>query len=381
LSVPAGLSNVVAVSAGGFHGSTVLASGTVTQWGDPFFDASVNVPAGLSNVIQTAAGFRFNIALRNDQTFMAWGNNSLTPLNVPPGLNNVVAVAAGWYHGLAVRPDRTVISWGYNAYGQTNVPSGLSNVVAVAGGWMHSMALQEDGSVIAWGLAGQTNVPANATNIVAIAAGAQHSLALRRDGTVLTWGDNTSGKATIPFWLTNVVAVAGGSGHSLALLNDGSPYVVRQPWNQVAWSGANIAFDVAALGHAPLAYQWQFNGADLIGATNSSLVFTNLALDRTGNYRCVISNGVGSVSTRMAALTVLRGTPQFGVSGTGLNDDGTFRLLLAGISGHGNIVLYASTNLIDWQPILTNPPTIGELLFTDSSATNLPQRFYRFEEQ
>ncbi|HLP78353.1 MAG TPA: hypothetical protein VK327_15720, partial [Candidatus Paceibacterota bacterium] len=382
LSVPAGLGDVVAVSAGGMHGSALRSDGSLVDWGDPFFDSSANVPPDLFNVIQTSAGDEFNIALKNDQTFVVWGDNFLGPLNVAPELtNNTVSVAAGQYHGLALRQNGTVASWGYNTSGQTNVPAGLSNVVAVAAGYAFSLALLRDGSIVSWGSSGATNIPAEATNLVSIAAGRNHALALKPDGTVIAWGVGSAGQTSVPFWLTNVVAISGGSTHSLALLNDGTPYVIRQPWNLVAWSGTDIQFDAAALGQAPLAYQWQFNGTDLTGATNASLALTNLLVTQAGNYRCIISNSVGSVSTRLATLTVLRGTPQFVSGGTGFDNVGAFRLLLSGISGHGNIVLYASTNLVDWQPVFTNPPAAGELLFTDSSATNFPQRFYKFEEQ
>jgi len=42
---------------------------------------------------------------------------------------------------------------------------------------------------------------------------------------------------------------------------------------------------------------------------------------------------------------------------------------------------YTSTNLVNWIPVLTNPPVVGPLQFLDSSATNFPRRFYRAAEQ
>lgn len=61
--------------------------------------------------------------------------------------------------------------------------------------------------------------------------------------------------------------------------------------------------------------------------------------------------------------------------------DAGLELQLQGLSGHGDVVLYASTNLIDWQPVLTNAPATGTLDLLDSSATNAPARFYRAEER
>src|ERR1700739_2154907 len=51
--------------------------------------------------------------------------------NVPADLTNAVEIAAGGFHSLALRQDGTVVAWGDNNFGQTNVPAGLSNVIAV----------------------------------------------------------------------------------------------------------------------------------------------------------------------------------------------------------------------------------------------------------
>jgi hypothetical protein len=138
---------------------------------------------------------------------------------VPAGFSNAVAIAGGSYHNLAVKNDGTVVAWGDNSAGQTNVPAGLTNVVAIAGGSYHSLALRYDGTVVAWGdnSAGQTSVPAGLSHVVAVAAGGFHSLALKNDGTVVAWGDNTAGQTSVPVGLSNVVAIASGYFHSLAL--------------------------------------------------------------------------------------------------------------------------------------------------------------------
>ena len=122
------------------------------------------------------------------------------PTNVPAGLSNVVAIAGGTLHNLAIKNDGTVVAWGDNGAGQTNVPAGLTNVVAIAAGSYHSLALKNDGTVVAWGFdsAGQTNVPAGLTNVVAVAAGGFHSLALKNDGSVVAWGDNSAGQKNVP---------------------------------------------------------------------------------------------------------------------------------------------------------------------------------------
>jgi subtilisin-like proprotein convertase family protein len=219
-TVPAGLSNVVAVAvAGGEYYSMVLKSdGTVTNWGANIFN-NTNVPAGLSNVVVIAGGQYSSLALQNNGTVVAWGAEAFFPAltNLPASASNTVAVAGGTYHSLALRNDGTVTAWGYLA--ATNVPAGLNNVVAIAAGYLHSLALKADGTVVAWGDGsdGQTNVPPGLSNVVAIAAGGFHNLALKADGTVATWGDDSAGQSSVPLGLTNVVAISAGYFHSVAL--------------------------------------------------------------------------------------------------------------------------------------------------------------------
>ena len=70
-----------------------------------------------------------------------------------------VAIAGAYDHSLALRNNETAAAWGDNSFGQNNVPGGLNNVFAVAGGQYYSMALH-NGSVTSWGadiFPGQTN--------------------------------------------------------------------------------------------------------------------------------------------------------------------------------------------------------------------------------
>jgi hypothetical protein len=60
---------------------------------------------------------------------------------VPAGLSGATAIAAGAFHSLALKQDGTVVAWGDNGYGQSTVPAGLSGVTAIAAGYDHSWAV------------------------------------------------------------------------------------------------------------------------------------------------------------------------------------------------------------------------------------------------
>jgi hypothetical protein len=51
-----------------------------------------------------------------------------------------------------------------------------------------------------------------------------------------------------------------------------APLIAQQPASQLVSPGSNATFSVAATGPAPLSYQWLFDGVDIAGATNSSLI-------------------------------------------------------------------------------------------------------------
>ena len=229
-NVPASQQNVLAqIAAGDFHSLALQNDGSIAAWGDDSF-GQVDLPNAirLQPVIQVAAGNIHSLALLADGTVTAWGPapgqyGDYGQCTVPPGLGQVAQIAAGAVHSLALRTDGSLSAWGSNLYGQCNAPSS-SDMVAVAGGMYHSVALRPDGTVVVWGdfRHAQTAVPPGLTNVVAIAAGGFHTLALRSDGTVLTWGTYGLAQCSPPIGLSNVVAIATGDYHSLALKTDGT---------------------------------------------------------------------------------------------------------------------------------------------------------------
>ncbi|HLP77087.1 MAG TPA: immunoglobulin domain-containing protein, partial [Candidatus Paceibacterota bacterium] len=309
-NLPPNLTNVVAIAAGEYHSLALNADGRVVAWGQNS-SGETDVPSDLTNAVAIACGVVDSLALRADGTVSVWGANFAGQTNVPSGLSNVVAIAAGGWKALALKADGTVVAWGSDSFGDTQVPSDLTNVVAIAAGFEHSLALKRDGTVVTWGsnAYGLANIPSAATNVVAIAAGESHSLALKADGSVVAWGANHKNQIAVPNDMTNGVAIAGGAYHSLAIVNDGSPWIARQPLNEIAYSGTTAEFTVGAVGLPKLSYQWQRNGSAFAVTTNGFLTLTNVQPADAGSYCVVVTNSLGTIVSSKAVLTVVTSAP------------------------------------------------------------------------
>jgi len=83
-----------------------------------------------------------------------------------------------------------------------------------------------------------------------------------------------------------------------------APVIASQPSGQTLAAGYGYAMTVIALGEAPLEYQWRFNGTNLPGVTNGSLVFESVSDTDAGVYSVVVRNAHGSVLSLDATLAV-----------------------------------------------------------------------------
>jgi hypothetical protein len=72
--------------------------------------------------------------------------------------------------------------------------------------------------------------------------------------------------------------------------------------------------------------------------------------------------------------------PWFDLQGTYWTNGG-LRMLISGLTSHGDVIIHSSADLLSWSPVYTNAPVTGSLSFLDSSAASEPQRFYRAEEK
>lgn len=124
----------------------------------------------------------------------------------------------------------------------------------------------------------------------------------------------------VPGWNTvDFVETLGGAGISALrvevdgvglALPAGAPVITEQPASQTVRNasvapGSSAAFSVVASGRPPLSYQWWADGAPLAGATNRTLTFPDPTTGAQGaNFRVVVSNDSGSVTSAVAVLTL-----------------------------------------------------------------------------
>jgi len=232
-SPPSGSFKKVAV--GNSYVIALLDDDTLVAWGDNRH-GQTSIPASLRTMRfeDVAAGHTSAYALGIDGRVYSWGSNDFGEGSIPlAAQSNVKAISASGRSAAAVKNDGTVVVWGLMVDGQRNIPRTARNVISVAVGFRHMLALKDDGTVIAWGHSGDgaTDVPRGLTNVVAIAASFNHSLALIDDGRVVAWGNNKSGQINVPRTLTDVVQIAAGQEYSVALTLEG---------NIVGWGTTNF---------------------------------------------------------------------------------------------------------------------------------------------
>jgi formylglycine-generating enzyme required for sulfatase activity len=83
-----------------------------------------------------------------------------------------------------------------------------------------------------------------------------------------------------------------------------APAIVAQPQPVTVPAGQMAVFTVVATGTEPLGYQWQRNGINLPGANASTLTINQPQAVDAGDYRVVVSNAAGSVTSSIAKLIV-----------------------------------------------------------------------------
>jgi hypothetical protein len=82
-----------------------------------------------------------------------------------------------------------------------------------------------------------------------------------------------------------------------------APVIREEPKSQIVLVGKAAHFGVQAAGNQPLVYQWQFNGTNILDATNANLVIPVTETTRPGNYQVTVVNALGTNQSRAVSLT------------------------------------------------------------------------------
>ncbi len=154
------------------------------------------------------------------------------------------------------------------------------------------------------------------------------------------------------------------------------PVITNQPQSQVVNPGASATFTVLADGTAPLRYQWQFGGVEIVGATNAAFTVTNVQASNQGGYRVVVSN-IGASVTSSAATLALNLPPQ--LSDVLRLPNGSVSFKLSGVPNR-TYTIEASANLTNWTSLGPVLYTNGLMPYLDATAASLTNRFYRARE-
>lgn len=94
-----------------------------------------------------------------------------------------------------------------------------------------------------------------------------------------------------------------GSLIKLDYIETAAPTIVNHPVSQSIMETNPVTFSVSASGTG-LTYQWQFNNANINGATAATYTIPSVTNANAGNYRVIVTNTAGNTTSNPAVLTV-----------------------------------------------------------------------------
>jgi len=228
------------VSVGTFHTVALRTDNSLWAWGqNNYGQLGDGTTANKTTPVQVGAGWKavdagyyHTVAIKNDGTLWSWGVNDFGQLGIGTSGNNTNKntptrvgtandwkfVAAGHDHTLAIKNDNSLWAWGNNGNGRLGDGSYMQRTTpvqvgtakdwaAVSAGGNHTVAIKNDGSLWAWGqndlgqLGDGTNTGRSAPVQVgtakdwaSVSAGDYHTVAIKNDGSLYSWGRNIYGQ-------------------------------------------------------------------------------------------------------------------------------------------------------------------------------------------
>ena len=327
------------------YNPTMLVSGTTNGY--------ITLPSDISNVVQVIACQRnlgndwinnAHAALCSDGTVVTWGErytfmfdrSSVFDISV----NNVKRLYTSWSCVLALRNDNSVVAWGNGSYNITTahsiytesthikaMPASVTNVKEIFINEQAYCALKNDGTVEAWGFrygggdCSSCQTLLTGVKKIAISTGwGGYFIALRNDGNVIAWkGDPGAGwpsgfSTTIGgTWSGKVLDIVGSAGAFFGILNDGTIRYCGPSFFADA-RGYNMSFATLPMYTLPagvtvrIAEPWSGGGSPKYYLSNNTILFNrqggNIIADSDqvltnlygGNYPYYQLNRNGSVT-------------------------------------------------------------------------------------
>jgi beta-galactosidase len=118
---------------------------------------------------------------------------------------------------------------------------------------------------------------------------------------VLTGADNGASFTVV---VTNPVNSVTSAAAVLTVNPAVAPTITQPPASVSVRANDAASFDVTVAGTAPFTFQWQFNGANIIGANAATYTVVQVQNGDAGRYTVVVTNGAGSVTSAPATLTI-----------------------------------------------------------------------------
>jgi beta-galactosidase len=118
---------------------------------------------------------------------------------------------------------------------------------------------------------------------------------------VLTAADNGASYTVV---VTNPVNSVTSAAAVLTVTAAVAPTITQPPASVSVRANDPVSFSVTVSGTSPFTFQWQFGGANIIGANGPTYTIPQVQNSDAGNYTVVVSNAAGSVTSAAATLTI-----------------------------------------------------------------------------
>lgn len=150
------------------------------------------------------------------------------------------------------------------------------------------------------------------------------------------------------------------------------PVITQPPLSRTLNPGSSTTLGFQATGGGPFAYQWYFDEQAIYGATNSTLILTDVTPNQAGLYSVVVTGVAGSTTSAPASVALLS------LLLVPSESQSLPLLIINGAPGTSYQLQYSPdlslTNwtLLEWVTLQGN-----ESYFVDVSMSNNSNRFYR----